>query len=154
MVCGDDHDASGLVDGGLETSEAEVDRLDTDADCLEDPRVAHHVAIGVVAPDVAVFPALDRLDERVGDFGSLHPGALLEGHDIRGDLHILLELFVNVPGLVSIIEVCDMTELLGLRACKRSDPRRGEVFPAGAVDCGRADQVAFRDMEVAVILPA
>ena len=152
MVGGDHDYAVRLGDHRKQARQLEVQALHGGDHGLEVAGVADHVAVGVVDAQVAVLARLDGFDQGVGDLGALHPRALLEGHHVRRDLGVGLELVVELARLVAVPEVGDVAVLLGLGDGELGDAVLREVLAEGAADRRRHHQEAGRNLEVAVVL--
>ena len=112
--------------------------------------MADHVAVGEVAAQGFVLATLQGGDHRVGNFGSLHPRALFERHDVTGDFQP--GFAVKLVGAVAVPEVGDVTEFLRFRAGELGDAALGEPF-TGGVENGRGiDQETLGQFQVAVVL--
>ena len=152
MVGGQAEDAARLVDRRLEPAQLQVHSFHGTDDRVEHAGVAHHVAVREVQADVVVLAALDRLDNLVGDLRALHPGPLLEGHHVGGDLHVVLKLLVELALLVSVEEVGHVPVLLGLGDGQELHAGLGQVLAHRAVDARRVHQVLGGHVGVAVVL--
>ena len=114
--------------------------------------MTHHVAVGEVDAVVGVLACLQSLNQLVGDLGALHPGSLLEGNHVGGNLHVGLQLVRELAGLVAVPEIGDVTVLLSLGDGVLLHTRIGEELTHGVGDLGRIDQVAVGNVQVAVVL--
>ncbi len=152
MVGGDDDRALGPLDGVHEPAELQIDRLDGEHRGLEVAGVADHVAVREVDAQVLDPSALDGREGGVGDLRRLHPGALLEGDVVAGDLDVVLERLVELARAVAVPEVGHVAVLLGLAAGELGHAVVGEVLAEGALDVRRVDQEVLGELQVAVVL--
>ena len=112
--------------------------------------MADHVAVGVVAAQDPVLAGVDGGNHGIGDFGGLHPRALLEGHHVAGDF--LPGFAVELVGAVAVPEVGDVAELLGFGAGELGEASLAEPFAGGVLDGRRGDEEALGQLQVAVVL--
>lgn len=153
VVGGDDGGPSELFDGLKEAAKGEVGGLDSDDGGFEVSGVTDHVAVGVIdagKSDSGVV--LEGLNGGVGDFGSFHPGALVERDAVGGDFDVFFEFFFEGVGAVSVPEIGDVPVFLGFADGELFDVGLREKFAHGARDFGGADEEFCGDAEIAVVL--
>ena len=68
--------------------------------------------MGKFAADVLVLTGLDHFDQLVGDLRTLHPGSLLKGNHVGGNLHVGFQRIVKLAGAVAVPEIGHVAVLL------------------------------------------
>ena len=114
--------------------------------------VTDHIAIGVIDPRGSECSGLELLDHLIGDLGRLHPGPLLEGHNIRGNLDVGFQLIAELAAAVAVPEVGHMAVFLGLGDGQLSDTFGGEVLAHGVLDGRWCHQKPLGNQQITVIL--
>ena len=99
--------------------------------------MTYHVTVGEVNTKILILTGLETLDELIGDLSTLHPGSLLEGYYIRGNLDIGLELLGELTGLVTVPEIGNVTVLLSLGDSKLANANGAKVLGHSIGNLGR-----------------
>ena len=113
--------------------------------------MSHHVAVGVVDAEIAVFSGFKTFDQFICYLGALHPRALFKGDYIGGNFNICLKLVRELSGAVAVPEIGHMTVLLSFGYGKLGYSGTGKVFAECIGYFGRIHKVFFRDVQVAVV---
>ena len=104
--------------------------------------MSYHIAVGEVDTQILVFTALQALNELVGYFSALHPGALLKGNDVARNFDIGFKLFVKLTALISVPEIGYVAVLLRFRDSELIYSRSNEIFALRIGDFGGIYEVA------------
>ena len=152
VVGGDQRNAAQLIDDGQDAGKLQVQCLHGATGCQKRAGMTDHIAVGKVDAQVLICAALQSLDQLVGDLGALHPGTLLEGNDVGGNLNIGLQLLGELARLITVPEIGDVAVLLRLGDGELGDAVIGKILGHGVGDLGRVDQIAMGNMQVTVVL--
>ena len=151
VISRDDDRAVHRLDDRNDPGEREIDRLDGDHGRVEASGVPDHIAVGVVDAGVPQPVSPQGGDGHIGDFGRLHPRALLEWDDVTRNLDILLVDLVEHAGAVAVPEVGHVAVLLGFAARELADLIAGEILAHRSVDRRRLHEKVSWQLEIAVV---
>ena len=113
--------------------------------------MTHHIAVGEVDSQARILAALQRVDQRIGDQRALHPGALLEGNDVGGDLHVGFQLVGELAGLVAVPEVGYVTVFLGFGDSVLCYARVRQILTHSIGDLRGIHQITGGNVQIAVV---
>ncbi len=111
-----------------------------------------HIAIRIVAAQELILARGNSLNHLICDLASLHPRLLVKRNDIGRNLNPVLQLIRELLRTVAIPEVCHMTELLSLRACKAVHTLLNKILAHCMLNVRRFNQEVLRQLEIAIIL--
>ena len=152
MIGGDKQHIATRLGRRLDSPQLHIQRLHGLDHRIKIPRMPHHVSVGEIAPEEAIFPGLHGGNEMIRNLPAFHGRLLVKGAVVRGDLLIGLQLLGDLSAAVSIPEICDMAVLLGLRQGILVDAMGHQQLCKGMRNAGRLHQEPGRNMRISVIL--